>query len=186
MKFKEFRTKLNKYKDSMKFVTKEGVDLDEATLRVITLDWDMGDPREYQADWQDIGVYLDDWNKRKMEISISGTDKALLQWLVDDYGIDKKLAQQLISKGKKIKESVDATELREKKVTINIDWIDGYYAVMQSKDAEKKFKVKIKVNNSKGTAVITGDNKAIVKLLTDPDIYGWPKSDVLDLFPQLK
>ena len=77
--------------------------INEATGRAITLDWDMGDPEEYAFDWQDQGVYLDDWNKRKMEIDISGTDKDLLKWLVDDYGMDKREAQNVIRKGKKIK-----------------------------------------------------------------------------------
>ena len=75
----------------------------EATGREITLDWDMDDPGEYAADWQDQGVYLDDWNKRKMEIEVSGMEKDLLKWLVDDYGFDKKEAQNVIRKGKKVK-----------------------------------------------------------------------------------
>ena len=75
----------------------------EATGREITLDWDMDDPGEYAADWQDQGVYLDDWNKRKMEIEVSGMEKDLLKWLVDDYGMDKREAQNVIRKGKKVK-----------------------------------------------------------------------------------
>ena len=71
----------------------------------------------------------------------------------------------------------------EKNVTIDVDWVGD----KKSTDgAAKKHKVKIKSNPRKGTADITGDNKAIVKLLTDPDIYGWPKSDVLDVWPELK
>ena len=38
-----------------------------------------------------------------MEIHISGTDKDLLKWLIDDYGMDKKEAQNVIRKGKRIK-----------------------------------------------------------------------------------
>ena len=77
--------------------------LREATGREITIDWDMDDPGEYAADWQDQGVYLDDWDERKMEIEISGTEKDLLNWLVNDYGMDKKDAQKEIRKGKRIK-----------------------------------------------------------------------------------
>ena len=77
--------------------------VNEATGREITLDWDMGDPREYAADWKDVGVYLDHWDERKMEIEISGTEKDLLNWLVNDYGMDKKDAQKEIRKGKRIK-----------------------------------------------------------------------------------
>ena len=71
----------------------------------------------------------------------------------------------------------------EKNVTIDVDWIGDKKA---TDGAAKKYKVKIKANPRKGTADITGDNKAIVKLLTDPKIYGWPKSDVLDVWPELK
>ena len=77
--------------------------LREAVGREITIDWDMDDPGEYAADWQDQGVYLDDWDERKMEIDISGTEKDLLKWLVNDYGMDKKDAQKEIRKGKRIK-----------------------------------------------------------------------------------
>ena len=73
----------------------------EATGRSVTLSWDMGDPDQYAGDWQDQGIYLD--NVGRGEITVSGTDKDLLNWLVDDYGMDKKEAQQLIKKGKKVK-----------------------------------------------------------------------------------
>ena len=75
----------------------------EATGRSVTLSWDMGDPDQYAGDWQDQGIYLDDWNKKRGDITVAGTDKDLLNWLVDDYGMDKKEAQQLIKKGKKVK-----------------------------------------------------------------------------------
>ena len=71
----------------------------------------------------------------------------------------------------------------EKNVTIDVDWV-GDKKVTDG--AAKKYKVKIKADPRKGTADITGDNKAILKLLTDPKIYGWPKSDVLDVWPELK
>ena len=77
--------------------------VNEATGREITVDWDFGDPTDYHADWQDQGVYLDDWNERKMTIDISGTEKDLLKWLIDDHGMDKREAQNVIRKGKRIK-----------------------------------------------------------------------------------
>ena len=73
--------------------------------------------------------------------------------------------------------------MSEKKVTVDVDWIGSS---KETKDAEKKFKVKIKVNARQGTADVTGDNKQIVKMLTDPDAYGWDKEDVLDVWPNLK
>jgi hypothetical protein len=73
--------------------------------------------------------------------------------------------------------------IAEKNVTIDVDWVGDKKA---TDAASKKYKVKIKHDPRKGTADISGDNKAIVKLLTDPKIYGWPKGDVLDVWPELK
>jgi hypothetical protein len=75
------------------------------------------------------------------------------------------------------------TSMSEKKVTVDIDWIGD---AKQTKDTEKKFKLKIKADARQGTADVTGDNKQIVKMLTDPDVYGWDKADVLDVWPELK
>ncbi len=75
------------------------------------------------------------------------------------------------------------TSMSERKTTVDVDWIGS---PKETKAAEKKFKVKIKVNNRQGTADITGDHKLIVSLLTDPDTYGWDKEDVIDVWPQLK
>ena len=47
---------------------KQFKELREAIGREITINWDMDDPGEHAADWQDQGVYLDDWDERKMEI----------------------------------------------------------------------------------------------------------------------
>ncbi len=78
-------------------------ELREAVGRSVTVSWDMGDPNTWAGDWQDQGIYLDDWNKRKGEITISGTEKALFNWLVGDYGLSKKDAHLEIFRGKKIK-----------------------------------------------------------------------------------
>ena len=107
-KLSERKFKWNKKNKNSAGFQKEGFKarkwlISEATGREIVLDWDMDDPREYAADWQDQGVYLDDWNKRKMEIEVSGAEKDLLKWLVNDYGLDKKDAQNVIRKGKKVK-----------------------------------------------------------------------------------
>ena len=73
----------------------------EQAGRIITLSWDMGDPNKHIGDWQDQGIYLDSIGKG--EITVSGTEKDLLNWLVDDYGMDKREAQQEIKKGKRVK-----------------------------------------------------------------------------------
>ena len=49
-----------------------------------TLDFDMGDPREYSDEWEDDGVFIDTWDKREMELVVMSKDKrGLIQWLVD-------------------------------------------------------------------------------------------------------
>ena len=75
------------------------------------------------------------------------------------------------------------TSMTEKKVTVDIDWIGD---AKQTKDTEKKYKLKIKADERQGTADVTGDNKQILKMLTDPKVYGWDKDDVLDVWPELK
>ena len=70
----------------------------------------------------------------------------------------------------------------EGKVTVDVDWIGDSKV---TKDAEKKFKVKIKVDARKGTADVTGDSKQVVKMLMDKDVYGLDKGDIEDMFPGL-
>lgn len=158
-------------------------------FKELELNWDMDDPREYQGDMQDVGVYLDKWDKRRSTIIVSGDEKDLLKWLVSDYGFDKKEAQAEVRKAKKVKESVDVQEatitvnLSERKAVVDVDWMGDKNA---TQNIAKKFKVKIKVNDRAGTAEITGDHKFIISLLTDPDVYGWDKKDVIDVFPELK
>ena len=62
-----------------------------------TLDFDMGDPREYSDEWEDDGVYIDTWDKRQSELVVQSKDKrGLIQWLVDVYGLDKREAQKAV------------------------------------------------------------------------------------------
>ena len=71
--------------------------LNEARLFKATLDFDMGDPRDHEVDWEDDGVYIDSWDKREMELVVVSKDKRGLQkWLVDVYGLDKKEAQRVV------------------------------------------------------------------------------------------
>ena len=56
-----------------------------------TLDFDMGDPREYSDEWEDDRVYIDTWDKRENELVVMSKDKrGLEKWLVDVYGLSKK------------------------------------------------------------------------------------------------
>ena len=69
----------------------------------IVIDWDFGDPRDFAAEWQDQGVYLQDWSKKDFEITLHGEDKALESWLINDYGMDKREVKLVLRKGKKIR-----------------------------------------------------------------------------------
>ena len=72
----------------------------------VSVGWDMGDPKRggLADDWQDeYGIVLSKWDKRKASITIGGDEKQLLKWLTSDYGMDKRDAQTLIRKGKRIK-----------------------------------------------------------------------------------
>ena len=76
--------------------------LREATEKRIVVSWDMGDPREYSNEWEEQGIYLQDWDKRKSTITIEGEEKVLLSWLVNDYGMDKREAQKEVRKGNRV------------------------------------------------------------------------------------
>ena len=82
-------------------LVKEFTSINEARGRIITLSWDMGDPNKYIGDWQDLGIYLDSIGKG--EITVSGTEKDLYNWLVNEYGLPKKDAHLEIMRGKKVK-----------------------------------------------------------------------------------
>ena len=75
--------------------------INEAT-KEIEVNWDMDDPREYQGDFQDVGVYLQSWNRKKAFIVVQGDEKDLMDWLMSDFGMDKREAQQTVRKGKKV------------------------------------------------------------------------------------
>jgi len=62
-----------------------------------TLDYDMGDPRDNEVDWEDDGVFIDTWDRREMELVVMSRDKrGLEKWLVNTYGLDKRTAKQVM------------------------------------------------------------------------------------------
>lgn len=72
----------------------------------VSVGWDMGDPNRggLADDWQDeYGIVMSKWDKRKAEITIGGDEKELIKWLTTDYGMDKREAQTLVRKGKRIR-----------------------------------------------------------------------------------
>jgi len=75
----------------------------QEAMKEITIPWDFGDPKKFQRDMEGKRVYLTKWNKQKSEIVIDGDEKDLIDWLVYEYGMDKKEAQTVIKKGKRTK-----------------------------------------------------------------------------------
>ena len=75
----------------------------QEAMKEITIPWDFGNPKKFQRDMEDEGVYLTKWNKQKSEIVIDGDEKDLIDWLVYEYGMDKKEAQTVVKKGKRTK-----------------------------------------------------------------------------------
>ena len=78
---------------------KEVRKLDEG-IKKIVLDFDVGDPREFSPDWQEEGVYLVKWNKRKNEMEVEGDAKDLYKWLHTTFGLSKKEAKDAMRKAK--------------------------------------------------------------------------------------
>ena len=69
-------------------------------IKKITLDFDVGDPREFSPDWQEEGVYLVKWNKRKNEMEVEGDTRDLYKWLHTTFGLSKKEAKDAMRKAK--------------------------------------------------------------------------------------
>ena len=62
-----------------------------------TLDYDMGDPRDNQDDWEDDGVFIDTWDRRENQLVVMSRDKkALEKWLVDVYGLSKREVRGMV------------------------------------------------------------------------------------------
>ena len=82
-------------------------ELREAVGRLsITLDWDTdadGELDVFSGDWADAGVWVDNHDERKEEITVVGTKKDLMKWLVNEMGMNKRMAQIELKQGKRVK-----------------------------------------------------------------------------------
>ena len=78
-------------------------DMNEAHKEIV-VPWDMDDPKEYADDFLEVGVYLNQWDKRKGTITVDGDEKDLLKWLTDEdaMAMSKGEALKYIRKGKKV------------------------------------------------------------------------------------
>ena len=69
-------------------------------IKSIDLDFDVGDPREFAPDWQEEGVYLVKWNKRKNVMKVEGDARDLYKWLHTTFGLSKKEAKDAMRTAK--------------------------------------------------------------------------------------
>jgi len=69
-------------------------------IKSLKLGFDVGDPREFAPDWQEEGVYLTDFNKRKKEMEVEGDARDLYRWLHTTFGFSKKEAKDAMRKAK--------------------------------------------------------------------------------------
>ena len=69
-------------------------------IKSIDLDFDVGDPREFAPDWQEEGVYLVKWDKRKNVMKVEGDARDLYKWLHTTFGLSKKEAKDAMRTAK--------------------------------------------------------------------------------------
>jgi hypothetical protein len=69
-------------------------------IKSIDLDFDVGDPREFSPDWEEEGVYLVKWDKRKNVMKVEGDARDLYKWLHTTFGLSKKEAKNAMRTAK--------------------------------------------------------------------------------------
>lgn len=69
-------------------------------IKSIDLDFDVGDPRQFAPDWQEEGVYLVKWDKRKNVMKVEGDARDLYKWLHTTFGLSKKEAKDAMRTAK--------------------------------------------------------------------------------------
>ena len=69
-------------------------------IKSLKLGFDVGDPNEFAPDWQEEGVYLTNFNKRKKEMEVEGDARDLYRWLHTTFGFSKKEAKDAMRKAK--------------------------------------------------------------------------------------
>tara|TARA_B100000575_G_scaffold220984_1_gene181409 strand:+ start:904 stop:1152 length:249 start_codon:yes stop_codon:yes gene_type:complete len=69
-------------------------------IKFIELDFDVGDPRDFAPDWQEEGVYLVNWDKKRNVMKVEGDPKKLYKWLHTTFGFSKKEAKDAMRKAK--------------------------------------------------------------------------------------
>ena len=153
----------------------------------VEVDWDQDRPdRELSGDIKaDFGVYVDGYNKKKGTLKVTGSEKELMNWITDTddlgLGFDKRTAQDIIKKGKNVKESVEVEE--KKKLGSRVKITKGRFAGKEGiirqmdngrfKGADKSFDIDL--DNGKEANGVPGKDIKIVKESVEVDEAKAPK-----------
>ena len=141
----------------------------------VEVDWDQDRPdRELSGDIKaDFGVYVDGYNKKKGTLKVTGSEKELMNWITDTddlgLGFDKRTAQDIIKKGKNVKESVEVEEAKKlgSRVKITKGRFAGKEGIIRQMDngkfkgADKSFDIDL--DNGKEANGVPGKDIKIVK-----------------------
>ena len=141
----------------------------------VEVDWDQDRPdRELSGDIKaDFGVYVDGYNKKKGTLKVTGSEKELMNWITDTddlgLGFDKRTAQDIIKKGKNVKESVEVEEAKKlgSRVKITKGRFAGKEGIIRQMDngkfkgADKSFDIDL--DDGKEANGVPGKDIKIVK-----------------------
>ena len=147
----------------------------------VEVDWDQDRPdRELSGDIKaDFGVYVDGYNKKKGTLKVTGSEKELMNWITDTddlgLGFDKRTAQDIIKKGKNVKESVEVEEAKKlgSRVKITKGRFAGKEGIIRQMDngkfkgADKSFDIDL--DDGKEANGVPGKDIKIVKESVDLD-----------------
>ena len=153
----------------------------------VEVDWDQDRPdRELAGDIKaDFGVYIDGYSKKKGTLKVTGSEKELMNWITDTddlgLGFDKRTAQDIIKKGKNVKESVEVEE--KKKLGSRVKITKGRFAGKEGiirqmdngkfKGADKSFDIDL--DDGKEANGVPGKDIKIVKESVEVDEAKAPK-----------
>ena len=153
----------------------------------VEVDWDQDRPdRELSGDIKaDFGVYVDGYNKKKGTLKVTGSEKELMNWITDTddlgLGFDKRTAQDIIKKGKNVKESVEVEEAKKlgSRVKITKGRFAGKEGIIRQMDngkfkgADKSFDIDL--DDGKEANGVPGKDIKIVKESVEVDEAKAPK-----------
>ena len=69
----------------------------------VEVDWEYEDPSELAVEWEEMGVYVLEYDPRRKKMTIGGEPKELEFWLIDIYGMGRNPAKAAIRSGKKVR-----------------------------------------------------------------------------------